>query len=70
MPEQVVDGETGFVVPPDDREALTAVLAKLVDDPPLARQMGAAGRAEVVRHYDMAKQVVPFLEILREVAVR
>ena len=70
MPEQVVDGETGFVVPPDDREALTAVLAKLVDDPPLARQMGAAGRQEVVRHYDMAKQVVPFLEILREVAGR
>ena len=32
--------------------------------------MGAAGRAEVVRHFDMAKQVVPFLEILREVAGR
>jgi len=70
MPEQVVDGETGFVVPPDDREALGAVLAKLVDDAPLARQMGAAGRDEVVRHFDMAKQVVPFLEILREVSGR
>ena len=30
--------------------------------------MGAAGRAEVERHFNMAKQVGPFLDILREVA--
>jgi glycosyltransferase involved in cell wall biosynthesis len=70
MPEQVIDGETGFVVPPNDPDALSAVLAKLIDDPALARQMGAAARADIVRHYDMTKQVVPFLEVLREVARR
>jgi glycosyltransferase involved in cell wall biosynthesis len=70
MPEQVTDGETGFVVPPDDTESLTAVLAKLVDDPALARQMGAAARADVVRHFNMSKQVVPFLEVLRDVSRR
>jgi glycosyltransferase involved in cell wall biosynthesis len=70
MPEQVIDGHTGFVVPPDDSHALAAVLAKLVDDPALARQMGEAARADVQRRFDMARQVVPFLEILREVAGR
>jgi starch synthase len=70
MPEQVIDGHTGFVVPPDDSQALAAVLAKLVDNPELARQMGAAGRAEVLRRFDLAEQVVPFLDILREVARR
>jgi glycosyltransferase involved in cell wall biosynthesis len=70
MPEQVVDGSTGFVVPPDDPTALTAVLAKLVDDPDLARRMGVAGRVEVEQHFDMAGQVVPFLDILHEVADR
>jgi alpha-maltose-1-phosphate synthase len=68
MPEQVIDGQTGFVVAPDDPQALAVALAKLIDDPELAREMGAAARAEVVRHFDMAKQVVPFLEILHEVA--
>jgi starch synthase len=70
MPEQVADGETGFVVAPDDTDALTAVLAKLVDDPALARQMGAAARADVVRRFNMSKQVVPFLEVLRDVSRR
>jgi starch synthase len=70
MPEQVIDGQTGFVVPPDDTQALAAVLAKLVDNPDLAQAMGAAARADVQRHFDMAKQVVPFIEILREVAGR
>ena len=68
MAEQVVDGTTGFVVAPDDSQALTAVLAKLVDDPGLAHHMGAEGRAAVERHFDMSRQVGPFLDILREVA--
>ena len=72
MPEQVVDGDTGFVVPPDDDEALAAVLAKLVDDPPLARQMGGGGRgARWCATSTWPSRSVPFLEILRgEVAGR
>ena len=59
---------TGYVVAPDDNQALGAVLSKLVDDPDLARDMGMAGRVEVERHFNMANQIVPFLDILREVA--
>lgn len=68
MPEQVVDGSTGYVVAPYDRPALTAVLSKLIDDPDLAHDMGAAGRREVERRFNMAHQVGPLLDILREVA--
>lgn len=39
----VRDGETGFLVPPDDPAALAARLAQLHDDPALARAMGRAG---------------------------
>src|SRR5262249_44930960 len=28
MPEQVIDGQTGFIVPPDDEQALATALAK------------------------------------------
>jgi colanic acid biosynthesis glycosyl transferase WcaI len=39
----------GVAVPPDDAEALTKALARLVADPEEAAQMGRAGRASVER---------------------
>jgi glycosyltransferase involved in cell wall biosynthesis len=39
----VADGETGFLVPPDDPQALAEKLGTLQDDPALARRMGEAG---------------------------
>ena len=44
VPEMTIDGETGFLVPEHDVEALTARLIGLLDDPERARAMGAAGR--------------------------
>jgi starch synthase len=66
MPEQVVDGHTGFVAEPDDDADLADALATLVGDPGLARRMGEAGRRLVEERFDLTKQIVPFLEILRE----
>jgi phosphatidylinositol alpha-1,6-mannosyltransferase len=42
--EAVVDGETGFVVPPRDVSAVRARLDQLVRDPGLRTRMGAAAR--------------------------
>ncbi len=44
IPEMVVDGETGFVVPPGDVDALTARLDALLGDHERRRVMGEAGR--------------------------
>jgi glycosyltransferase involved in cell wall biosynthesis len=44
VPEAVVDGETGLLVPTDDPAALTSALAKLIQDPALRRRLGEAGR--------------------------
>jgi len=43
VPEAVLDGETGLLVSPDDPAALTAALARLIDDPALRRRLGEAG---------------------------
>lgn len=47
IPEVVADGETGFLVPPGDPQALAAAIRRLLADPPLAARMGAAGRKRV-----------------------
>jgi glycosyltransferase involved in cell wall biosynthesis len=45
LPESVIDGETGLVIPPRDPSALAAAMIKLLTDRQLRQRMGAAGRA-------------------------
>ena len=55
MPETVVDGETGFLVPPRDPGAIAGALAQLAADPARARGMGDKGRLRAVEHFDFAR---------------
>jgi glycosyltransferase involved in cell wall biosynthesis len=55
LPEVVVEGETGFLVPPDDVGALTRALARLVADCELRRRMGAAGRRRAELLFDVPR---------------
>ena len=43
IPEVVVDGETGFLVPPRDHEAMADAIVRLLKDDALRRRMGEAG---------------------------
>jgi glycosyltransferase involved in cell wall biosynthesis len=47
----VLHGETGLLVPPNDPRALAARLARLHDDPALARRLGEAGLKRVRREF-------------------
>jgi glycosyltransferase involved in cell wall biosynthesis len=51
IPEVVVDGETGWLVPPEDPEALAGALAEVLDGPPEARRRGEAGRRRIEERY-------------------
>jgi glycosyltransferase involved in cell wall biosynthesis len=63
--ECVVDGETGFTVPPRDPEALGTAIAKLVSDPELRARMGSAGRKFVQEKFRDDQMVQATQQIYR-----
>ena len=57
MPEVVVHGDTGYVVPPGNPAALGAAIGGVLADPAAAGRMGARGRARAVEHFSWSKVV-------------
>ncbi len=62
--EQVVEGETGLLVPPQQSAPLAVALRRLTDDAALRARMGEAGRARAVALYDEASVVARTLDLL------
>jgi glycosyltransferase involved in cell wall biosynthesis len=55
IPDMVLDGETGFVVPPGDVTAVADRLARLLRDGALRRRLGERGRARYREHFTEAR---------------
>jgi glycosyltransferase involved in cell wall biosynthesis len=56
MPEIVVDGETGLIVPPSNPDALAAAILTLLRDPERRRAMGRAGRSRVEASFSLSQR--------------
>lgn len=65
--EVVADGISGTLVPPADAGALAAALAGLLDDPPRARALGAAGQARVKARFDWPVIAGKFIDVYNDV---
>jgi glycosyltransferase involved in cell wall biosynthesis len=55
IPEVMVDGKTGILVPAGDEIALANAFSGLQADPALAARLGEAGRAELLNKYSLDK---------------
>jgi glycosyltransferase involved in cell wall biosynthesis len=51
-PEQVVDGETGLLVKPNDSDALAAAMNRILSDKSLAAAMGRAGKQRYLERFE------------------
>lgn len=57
IPDVILDGQTGFVVPPRDADALAARIQSLLSDASLRTSMGKQGRAVVERSYSLDRML-------------
>jgi len=53
--EVVQDGETGYLVPPDDPAALTEAIGHILDNPQAAQEIGLRGQALVKERYSWSR---------------
>ena len=65
IPELVIDGETGVLVPPGDTSALAEALAQLVCDCELRLRYGRSGRTRIEQCFRIEHTVAPLLELFQ-----
>jgi len=53
VPELVIDGKTGILVPPKQPEAIAKAVLYLLNHPKEAMEMGLRGRQRVIDHFDL-----------------
>jgi glycosyltransferase involved in cell wall biosynthesis len=63
--ETIVDGVTGFLVPPHDAAAVADCLRRLIEDQDLRRRMGAAARGKALAEFADRRIVAETLAVYR-----
>lgn len=64
IPENVLDGETGFLVKEFDFEAMADRIVELLKNPDLSEEMGKAGRKHIQQLCDPQRRVEQIAELL------
>ena len=60
--ETIVEGVTGFLVPPRDTKQYADRILRLLEDPELRQEMGAAGRRHVEKNFSIQRSTDRFLK--------
>jgi len=67
VPEAVVEGETGFLVPPGNPSALAGRLARLITDAALRARLGQNGRQRYLQRFTFEQMFAKTFQIYRDV---
>ncbi len=69
IPEVVVNGSTGFLVPPRDHQAMADAIVALLKDPGLRSRMGQAGCALARQRFSAGRMLKETLRVYQRVAM-
>jgi len=64
IPEILEDGRTGLLAEPGDPASLAAALARVLDDPGLARRIASEGRRKVEAEFDIERSAESLLKLM------
>ena len=67
LPEIIIDGVTGYIVPPRDPRALADCILSALDKLPLARGIAATGQQRVRHMFDVQRTAAQVLRIYEDV---
>jgi glycosyltransferase involved in cell wall biosynthesis len=68
--EVVLDGETGILIPPHSSSAIGAALVDLLDNPEKRSALADAGRAFVVREFDVERMMNSYGRLYQSLLMR
>lgn len=68
LPELVLEGKTGIVVPPHDRIALAKALVLYANNRELRVTHGASGRARIIEHFHINNCAQAYIDLFDELA--
>ncbi len=65
IPDAIVDGETGFLVPPHDPDALSTAISRMRDEPGLRLRLGGAARARAYTDFTETHMADGYEQVFR-----
>jgi trehalose synthase len=68
IPQQVLPGQTGYLVEPGDYEGAAGLVTRLLQDPELRQRIGSQGREHVRQNFLMPRLLLDWLMVLVELA--
>ncbi|MCF7890642.1 glycosyltransferase [Candidatus Bipolaricaulota bacterium] len=66
IPLQVTDGETGFLVDPEDYEEVASRILAILNDSELGAKLGGSAHSNVKEHFLITRHLLDWLEVLKK----
>lgn len=66
IPLQVTDGETGFLVNPEDFDEVADRILEILNNPELGAKLGGSAHRNVIEHFLITRHLLDWLELLKE----
>lgn len=64
-PEAIIDGETGWLIAPEQPDKMAVKIIDLLDDPAKAKKWGQAGRRRVEQYFSDKRMVADYIKLYR-----